>query len=317
MMFLLRAAIRSWILISIAVSSLLASHAQTQESSSASYVFDNSAVILKKDVPEVNLVLTVTDRHSHFVRDLMPADFSIRDNGQLPTKITHFESQTNLPLQVALVIDTSDSVSYCFGSEKYAAKLFLRGALRSASDVALVMSFNAKTNVVQGATADPRLLSHAISRLRPGGETAIYDAVAAASKELGKLESTQSSRRAIILITDGNDNSSKVSLRDATQIAQENEDLVYVLDTGGQYFGSAEAQSKMLELAQLTGGRFFKADNEDRLRDAFGKVESELRSQYAISYQPANTKSDGMFHQIVVVVPNKLVVRHRQGYFAR
>jgi len=308
---------RVGIVIFIAASFVLPCCSQTEGSSSESYPVNKPALTLQKEVPEVNLLLTVTDRHSHFVRNLLPTDFTIKDNGEAPKRVTHFESQTNLPLRLALVIDTSDSVAYCMESEKYAAKAFLRGILHSASDLALVINFSSRVNLVQSATADQRLLSHAIGRLRHGGDTAIYDAVGTANTELAKLDASEPSRRSIILITDGDDTSSKLTLKEAAQITQENGTVVYVLDTGVRYVGSAEGEANMRQLADMTGGRFFKTADGGRLDDAFDAIKSELRSQYAISYVPENSNCDGLFHQIVVLVPKKLIVRHRQGYFAR
>jgi Ca-activated chloride channel homolog len=284
----------------------------------ASLPEDNHSVpIVRKEVQEVNLILTVTDRRQHFVRNLTPADIAIQDNGVPPDRITYFEAQTALPLRVALVIDISNSVQYCFGVEKHAAKTFLKNIMRSLSDMALVIGFNAHARVSQGPTRDHDLLSQAIKKLPSGGETAIYDAVALASQELSRIRDTQPSRRAIILITDGQDNSSKLSMQDAAEIAQQNETIIYVMDTGAPYTTSKEAQQAMKQLAEITGGQYLPANGEDRIGSAFSKIEVVLRSQYAIGYKPAHTQADGSFHRISVLGPTKFLIHHRQGYFAR
>ena len=278
---------------------------------------DDPVPTVRKEVQEVNLILTVTDHRKHFVRDLKLSDIAIEDNGVAPQRITHFEAQTALPLRVALVIDTSDSVQYCFGFEKHAAKEFLQRILRSGSDMALVLGFNAYPRLAQAPTGDHELLSRAIKNLPRGGETAIYDAVAIASQELVRIKDAQPSRRAIILITDGDDNSSKVTLQDAAQIALQNESIIYVLDTTEEFLRNKDAQLAMKQLSEMTGGMYLRADTEDRIGSAFSKLEAMLRTQYAIGYKPANTEADGSFHRISILGPKKLLIHHRLGYFAR
>ncbi|HXW93532.1 MAG TPA: VWA domain-containing protein [Terriglobales bacterium] len=272
---------------------------------------------VRKEVQEVNLILTVTDHRKHFVRNLTLWDITIQDNGLAPERITYFEAQTALPLRVALVIDTSDSVQYCLRFEKHAARTFLKDILHSSSDVALVIGFNAHARVTQGPTSNHDLLSRAIKNLPSGGNTAIYDAVALASQELGRIRDVQPSRRAIILITDGEDNSSTIGMQDAADIAQQNENIIYVLDIGTAYSTSKGARQAMKQLSEITGGQYLTADSEDRPGSAFAKLEAVLRSQYAIGYKPAYPQADGSFHRIVVAGPTKFLIRHRQGYFAR
>jgi VWFA-related protein len=315
---LLRLTIRLATLISLACFGVIACYPQIEAFRSDAPLLEESSVLtVKKEVQEVNLILTVTDHRRHFVRNLTQAQITIQDNSQPPEKITYFKSQTNLPLRVALVIDRSNSVFYCFDFEKHAAETFLRHVVRSASDVALVIGFNEQARLAQGPTSNHHLLSRAIKGILAGGETAIYDAVVLASRELGMITDAQPSRRAVILITDGDDNSSQMTLQHAGEIAEQNESIIYVLDTSTEYFASKKAKRAMEQLSEITGGQYLRADNEDRIEIAFSKIEAELRSQYAIGYKPANTRPDGAFHQISVLAPKKLVVRHRQGYFAR
>jgi Ca-activated chloride channel homolog len=315
---LLRVSIRVGILILLGGVWALACCAQTEALTGIRpFLEEDLATTIRKEVQEVNLILTVTDHRKHFVRDLTLSDITIEDNGTPPEQITYFEAQTALPLRVALVIDTSDSVNYCFHSEKYAAQRFLKRTLRSVSDLALVIGFNAYARIAQGATRDHDLISRAIKHLPFGGETAIYDAVALASRELAGIKDTQPSRRAIILITDGDDNSSEITLQHAAEIALQNESIIYVLDTGAEYFRSKNAGQAMKQLSEITGGQYLRADNEDRIGSAFSKIEAGLRTQYAIGYKPAHTKADGSFHRILVLGPKKFLIHHRQGYFAR
>ena len=188
---------------------------------------------IRKDVQEVNLTFTVTDHHGHFVRNLVPSDFTIYDNGELPERVIYFESQSGLPFRLAIVIDSSASVAYAFNDEKQFAAVFLKRILRRDSDLALIIGFNKDVRLVE-LTRDKDLLSHSIRKVRSGGETAIYDAVSAASQQLAKVKDTQTARRAIILITDGEDNSSHINLEQAEEVVQRNECAVYVMSTRRQ-----------------------------------------------------------------------------------
>jgi Ca-activated chloride channel family protein len=267
--------------------------------------------IVRVEAQEVNVTFTVSNHRGHFVRNLEPSDFTIQDNGELPEKITHFESQSELPLRLAIVIDRSASVAYGFDSEKRSAAFFLERVLRRASDLALVIGFNQEVGIAQEFTSDNKLLSHAIRKLRIGGDTAIYDAVSAASQQLARVRETQPARRAIILITDGEDNSSHIDLKQAEEDAQREECAVYVMSL------NPDEDRAMMELADVTGGNFFRVRADDGLENAFSDIDKELRSQYLISYKPASVRPDGSFHRLVVFGPKKLRVHHPAGYFAR
>jgi Ca-activated chloride channel homolog len=276
-----------------------------------------SLLTIRKEVQEVNLTFTVTDHHGHFVRNLAPSDFTIQDNGEPPERITYFESQSELPLRLALVIDSSDSVGYAFKDEKKSAAAFLKGILRRTADLALVIGFNQEVRLVQELTRDNDLLSHAIRRLQTGGDTAIYDAVSAASQRLAEVRDTPPARRAIILITDGADNSSHIKLKQAEEVAQRNECAVYVMSVNlGMDHSQEQSDRAMKELSELTGGNFLRARTEEGVTLAFSKIEKELRSQYLISYKPASVNPDGSFHRLGVFGPKKLRIHHRDGYFA-
>jgi Ca-activated chloride channel homolog len=267
--------------------------------------------IVRAEVQEVNLTLTVTNHRGHFVRKLERSDFTIEDNGEPPEKITHFESQSELPLRVAIVIDRSNSVAYGFNDEKRSAGFFLERILRRPSDLAMVIGFNQEAGIVQQFTGDHKLLTHAIRELRIGGDTAIYDAVSVASQQLARGQETQLVRRAIILITDGDDNSSHISLKQAEEDAEREECAVYVLSL------KPEEDRDMLELSDVTGGNLFRVRVDGGLEDAFSNIDKDLRSQYLISYKPSRVRPDGSFHRLVVLGPEKLRVHHPAGYFAR
>jgi Ca-activated chloride channel homolog len=274
----------------------------------------SESMSITSKVQEVNLSLVVTDKKGRFVPNLTANDIAIQDNAKPPDKITYFNQLIDLPLRIALVIDGSDSVYFAFNDEKRAALNFLKHVTRSSSDLALIIGFNQETLIAQPATGDTQLLTHAIKALRPGGQTAVYDAVNVAIEQLNQIKESGPSRHVIILFTDGEDNASHIDLNNAMSLAQQNETTVYVLNLG---YPSQEAQNSMKELAESTGGQFHYVREVSSIDSAFSKLVRDLRSQYAIGYKPANTVADGSFHRITVSAPNKLRLRYRRGYFAR
>jgi Ca-activated chloride channel homolog len=271
-----------------------------------------------KDVQEVNLVLTVTNWLGHFVRDLNEADIRILDNNQPAERITYFQTQTNLPLRVGIVMDASASVRYRFKFEQKSASAFLKRVLRRGSDSALLVSFNEQSRLIQPATDDHKMFSRSMTRFHPSGETAVYDAVAFGCQELTKLHDTKPTRRALILITDGEDNHSRITLEQAVESALRSETIVYVLSTNPAYSTDLGEQgdTNMKKLAEATGGRLLRADTEDDVSSAFSKISHELRNQYAIGYKPPLGRPDGLFHRLIVMGPKRLHIYYRLGYFA-
>jgi VWFA-related protein len=165
-----------------------------------------------------------------------------------------------------------------------------------------------------------KALNTALKRLHPGGETAVYDAVITAAHQMASIHEAQSSRHTIILITDGEDNRSHAHLDEAIVSALRSESVVYVVSTNSGYgmMGfNAVGENSMKQLAEATGGRLLHAEGNGDVASAFRKIEKELRSQYAIWYQPSSDAPDGLFHRQVVVGPQKLRIFHRPGYFAR
>jgi Ca-activated chloride channel homolog len=271
-----------------------------------------------KHVQEVNLVLTVTNWLGHFVEDLNEADIRILDNDEPAERITYFQTQTNLPLRVGIVMDASASVTYRFKFEQRSASAFLKRVLRPGSDSALLVSFNEHAQLVHAATDNYKLLSGSMSTLEPGGETAVYDAVAFGCNELAKMHDGNPARRTLILITDGEDNHSRLSLEQAVESALRAETIVYVLSTNPAYSTDLGemGDTYMKRLAEATGGRLLRADTEDDFGRAFAKIGRELRNQYAIGYKPPLGRPDGLFHRLIVLGPKRLRMYHRVGYFA-
>jgi VWFA-related protein len=273
---------------------------------------------INKEVQEVGVLLTVTNWFGHFVKNLNEQDLHILDNGQPVQKITYFQSQTNLPLRVGIVIDSSASITTRFKFELRSAKAFLRRVLRPATDTALVVAFNQDIELHEAVAPGMESLTSRVSKLSPGGETAIYDAVSFTCKELAKGPGAQPSRRALVLITDGDDNRSYTSLQQAIESALRSDTIIYVLSTNPEYSLSLREQGElaMKKLAEATGGRLLRADSSDDVNRAFSNIDRELRSQYAIGYKPPVGRPDGLFHRLVVLGPKRLHIYHRQGYFA-
>ena len=248
----------------------------SQSSALASSVASSASVSLptiRKEVQEVNLTFTVTDHRGHFVHNLAASDFTISDTGEPPERITYFESQSELPLRLAIVIDSSGSVTYALNDEKRSAAAFLRRILRRTSDLALVMEFNQEVRLVQEFASDKDLLSHAIQPLRSGGETAIYDAVSAASQQLAKAKDAQTARRAIILLTDGEDNRSHINLEQAEEVALLNECAVYVMSINLTGRNGEQSERAMKELSEATGGTFLDVRTQEDVTDAFSRID--------------------------------------------
>jgi Ca-activated chloride channel homolog len=278
---------------------------------------ERSELTILKQVQEVNFAFTVTDRRGRLVNNLTQSQLLILDNDQRAGQITYFESRTNLPLRIALVMDISDSVTYCLNSERKTAVTFLKRNLRPNRDRAAIIAFNETVRLVQSPTADLRLLTQSLKEVHVGGETAIYDAVATASHELARIPDSQPSRRVIVLITDGEDNRSHITLQQAADLALKNETAVYVVSTNSPSFPDTQdkGDQAMKQLARDTGGTFLNTKGD--LDNAFLKIEKELRSQYVIGYKPPNTTPDGQFHRLKLLGPGRLRFFHRTGYFAK
>ena len=267
---------------------------------------------------EVNVVFTVTDKHGRHITDLKQSDFRVIDDKQPPEEVRSFHAETNLPLQVGLLIDASNSVRDRFKFEQASAVEFLNQTVRARYDRAFVVGFDATPEVTQDFTDNTEALAHGVRELRPGGGTALYDALYFACRDkLLKSPQTTPSRRAIILLSDGEDNLSHVTREEAIEMAQRAEAIVYTISTNVS--GTKGSGDKVLErIADATGGRAFFPFQIRDVANAFAEIQNELRSQYAISYKPANFKFDGHYRAIEIVANDRknLRVRARRGYYA-
>jgi Ca-activated chloride channel homolog len=274
-------------------------------------------ITLHARVNEVNLLFIATDKHGKFVRDLNEQDFTILDDHKPPQAILNFRRETDLPLHLGLLIDVSGSVDGRFDFEQTAATSFLQHTLRTGFDKAFLVGFNTHSQMAQDFTDNVDSLSASVQKLHAGGGTALYDAVYKACKDkFLKDRSEHPLRKAIIIVSDGEDNQSEISKAQAIEMAQRAEVIIYAISTDDS--GLVMRGDKVLEqLAEATGGRAFFPFKMKDITRSFAAIEDELRSQYVVSYKPADFDEDGRYRTIEISTAKKdLQVRARKGYFA-
>ena len=278
---------------------------------------NESVATIVSRVNEVRVIFTVTDKHGRYIKDLKKSDFRVIDDKKPATEIRSFRSETDLPLQVGLLVDASNSVRDRFKFEQEAAVEFLNSSIRPKYDKAFVVGFDATPEVTQDFTDNTEALSKGVRMLRAGGGTAMYDALYFACRDkLLKQEQTGPVRRAIILLSDGDDNLSHVTREEAIEMAQRAEVIVYTISTN--ISGMKAKGDKVLErIAEATGGRAFFPFQIRDVSDAFVSIQDELRSQYAMAYKPTDFAADGRYRTIEILAQDKgLKVRTRKGYYA-
>ena len=277
----------------------------------------DSVLTIKARVSEVNVLFIATDRHGKFVRNLNEGDFTILDDNKPPQSIVDFRRETDLPLELGLLVDTSGSVHGRFDFEQAAAVDFLEQTLRPNFDKAFVMGFASHSQIMQDYTDNLRLLQTGVQSLRDGGGTALYDAIYRASRDkMNKGRSDHPVRHALIVISDGEDNQSEVSRAQAIEMAQRADVIIYAISTDDSGL-ILRGDKALQQLADATGGRAFFPYNTKDITHSFKAIEEELRSQYVVSYRPADFVSDGHFRSIQITSQKKdLEVRARQGYYS-
>ena len=278
---------------------------------------EKSEETIRVPVNEVNLIFTATDKHGRFVKNLKQEEIRVVDDHKAVDKFRSFSNQTDLPLRVGLLIDTSNSIRDRFQFEQQAAIEFLSQIMRPKADQAFVLGFDTVAEVTQDFTNNTEKLSSGVRMLRPGGGTALFDALYQASRDkLMKNSAGQAVRRAIILVSDGNDNQSRVTREQAIEMAQRAEVIVYTISTNTS--GMIERGDRILQrIADESGGRAFFPLKLQEVSDAFSEIQEELRSQYAVAYKPPDFKSDGSYRPIeITAADRKLHIRARKGYFA-
>lgn len=284
---------------------------------SPSDIDPNIPTIVRR-VNEVSVVFTVTDKKGRYVKGLKRDDFRILDDARPAEEIRSFRSEANLPLQVGLLVDASNSIRDRFKFEQESAIEFLNQTIRPSFDKAFIVGFDVTPEVTQDFTDNTEKLSIGVRMLKPGGGTALYDALYFACRDkLLKEQHSAAVRKAIILLSDGDDNTSHVSREEAIDMAQRAEVIVYVISTN--IAGGAGKFDKVLKhIADSTGGRAFFPFQLNDVANAFAQIQEELRSQYAVAYKPSDFRSDGRYRSIAITAKDQknLRVRSRPGYYA-
>jgi Ca-activated chloride channel family protein len=268
------------------------------------------------EVTRVNVLYTVSDKKGRFVTNLEKDDFDVAENKKVQ-KILEFTAESDLPLRLALLIDTSNSIRDRFKFEQEAAIEFLNSLLRPA-DKAMIVSFDTAAEMVSDLTNDQEKLIKAIRSLRPGGGTALYDAVFNACKERLMMDQPRHKfRRAIVILSDGDDNQSRYSRDQALEMAQKADVVVYTISTNISRI-QTDGDKILKYFAQETGGLALFPFKVQDLAQSFENISNELRSQYNLLYRPEPLKADGLYHTIDIKVRGRkdLVVRARKGYYA-
>lgn len=279
---------------------------------------EDTGQVFRIGVNEVNLIFTVTDKHGHYVPNLKQSDFALLDDQKAPEKVTSFRQQVNLPLRVGVVIDASTSIRTRFQFEQQSAVEFLLQILKAKSDRAFVMGFDVTPDIKADWTNNIDALETGINRLRPGGGTAMYDAVYTACRDklLDASRGQEPVRKAMILISDGDDNQSRVHLDEAIKMCQRAETIVYAISTNWTP-SRGKGDQVLTQLAQDTGGQVFFPPSVEQMSNSFKNIEEELRSQYALTYIPADFKANGQFRPIYLYCTDRrYIARARKGYFA-
>jgi VWFA-related protein len=275
--------------------------------------------IITVDVEQVNLLFTVTDEDGNLHTGLTREDFRVFEDG-VEQAINVFESETDLPLTIALIIDVSGSIRDKLRFEQEAAIEFFYSTIEEGRDQGMLVTFDSRPDVLQEFTDNPEALSEAVRRIRAGGGTALYDAIFLSIDQ--RIVGAQSEgRRVVIVISDGDDNASRVSMTETLELAQRSDVAVYTISTNSTAnFSSPEQRrgDRTLEtFAGETGGRAFFPFKLEELAVNFADISQELRSQYTLGYVPTNLARDGTYREIRVdTADDDFDVKHREGYYA-
>lgn len=281
----------------------------------------NAGLTFRASTDEVAMFFTTTD-HGKSVTNLTRGDIGIRDDGRPPAVVTGFRNESQLPLRMGLVIDTSASISDRFKFEQEAAASFLQKVMTGQNDLAFVIGFANSVLLVQDFTGDQKLISHAVDQLVPSGGTALWDAVAFAADKLATQPEAQPVARILVVISDGADNSSSETLKQAINRAQHGEVVVYAVSTReatNTNVDSLVGEHALKSLAELTGGAGFAPGSTRHLNGTLADLQQVIRSRYLVSYKPVLFKRDGRYHAIDITAEkegHKLRVYARKGYYA-
>jgi VWFA-related protein len=313
--------------------------AQQKPSDQASDDSQGPITTLKTNVNVVQLFFNVKDKHGMLIPNLTKEDFDVAEDGK-PQTIKYFTAESNLPLTLGIMIDSSGSQRNVIDMEKEVGGAFLRQILTD-KDEAFVISFDITVDLLQDFTRDVHRLQNALNKAKvnvdytsggipgmgggpvptqnaPG--TLLYDAVYLSAHDMLAKEV---GRKAMILLTDGQDEGSRLKIRDAIEAAQKADSIVYVLLCadrgfyGGFGIGGYTGEGEMRKLTEQTGGRVINVGNKfDKLKEAFDQIAAELRSQYNIGYTPTNLKLDGSYRKLEIKNKQNYKIQARSGYYA-
>jgi VWFA-related protein len=283
--------------------------------------FGSSPWVLRSTVNEVAVFFAATDRGKS-VSDLTRQEVVIRDDGKPPAAVIAFLNEAKLPLRLGLVIDTSSSIIKQFAFEQKAAASFLQKVVTETNDLAFVVGFTSDVLLVQDFTGDEARISHGIDQLAPAGGTALWDAVKFASDKLASRPEQQPVAKILVVISDGEDNASAVTLKQAIENAERAEVIIYTVSTrefAGGDVSSPAPDHAMKALAARTGGAAFFPGSVSDLDRRLADLQQVIRSRYLISYKPAHFEANGSYHSIGIGAEksgHKLRVYARRGYYA-
>jgi Ca-activated chloride channel family protein len=281
---------------------------------------------LHSNVDEVSVLFVATD-HGKPIRDLMQSEVTIRDAGQPPISVSAFRTESDLPLRLGLIIDTSESVATRFSFEQSAAGDFVRQVLTKREDAAFVLGASNSVLLMQDFTSDDAKITDGIKSLAPAGGTALWDAVEFASNKLGEIKEAQPVAKVLVVISDGRDNSSRSTLKHAIETAEHDDVTIYTVSTNDvRYLSTAFLDTAILgdkalkTLAERTGGTSFVPGSISNLNSSLTDLQEFIRARYALSYKPALLKHDDQYRAINITAKKsgkKLRVYARKGYYAR
>lgn len=280
-----------------------------------------SGITFRSTVDEVAIFFAATD-HGKSATNLTINDVRVRDDEQPPHAIVDFRNESQLPLRLGLVIDTSSSVLERFSFEQAAATKFLYAVATNQEDRCFVVGFNGSILLVQDFTADLALASHAVNQLAPGGGTALWSAVAFAADKLASRGEDRAVSRALVVISDGQDNASDLSLREAVAHALRNEVAIYTVSTRDVMNEDPSAllgENALKTLSELTGGAAFAPGSIHRFKESLADLQQVIRGRYLISYQPAAFQRDGRYRAVTITAAkdgHTLKIYARKGYYA-
>jgi VWFA-related protein len=308
-----------YLVVALCALSLLLSGQSKEQAKNAQAAPPNSGdrTRITLDVSRVNMLYTVSDKKGRFVTDLTKDDFEVFESKK-PQTIIEFAAETDLPLRLAILIDTSNSIRDRFHFQQEAATAFIDGTVRPEHDKAMIVSFDTAAELVADLTDNVADLEKAVENLRPGGGTSLYDAVFFASRDkLMEDQPLYKFRRAMVILSDGDDNQSRYTRDQALEMAQKADVTVYTISTNIIRI-ETDGDKVLRYFAAETGGQAFFPFKASDLSQSFENIANELRHQYNIFYRPEPLKVDGLYHTVEIKVKGhkELIVRARKGYYA-